>query len=615
MKFNSKNIYLLSIFIVAVIISTLSWESITLQSTKNFDCCCCYSEYFFQKYNPLNDSLRFIFFVGFPLLSFIFCIKYFYPESTYKLKEVLQTDICKRISNNYNQNLDILFYIFLFIIILEFFLLEFQNLSQPSLDIFHEGLWLTSSNNYSLTQKFWNSSYLGRGLFGNFRPVIFWELFNNNTIGSVRFADKLLLLLSKICLLVLAKQVTSNLNYKKVQKIVFFFFLSILFVSLVEYLDRGEFQGRSLLLIFFFNLFFFSLSKKNSFVFSNLLIGFFSIISLLWYIDIGAYLNLLIIFILIFFTIRKEFKTVSSILFGIILGWLLFYLFIPESEFLGFISNTMSIYTTIDIIHGLIYPTPFFSGDARATRTLIFFVLAGAFVISMALIKKSKFSNLNKIFFIFLFLGSLIFFKTALSNSDNGHIKIASGPVLTIIYTAFLYLIFEFFKNINIKNRKYFINEKLYIFCGAIFFSIIVLNANILKIKNIITAPERINKLITYKDDVYISSEYKNLINYYDNLALEDNCVQILTDEVALPFLLKKKTCTKFYLMFIGSPKKLQKKLIEELTLSKPNIILIKTEVLKYSVPPDRLKLVFNFINNNYSFHSKYKYWTFVKLN
>jgi len=615
MKFNSKNIYFLSIFIVAVIISTLLWESITLQFTKNFDCCCCYSEYFSKKYNPLNDSLRFIFFVGFPLLSFIFCIKYFYPESTYKLKEVLQIDIHKRVSNNYNQNLDILFYIFLFVIILEFFLLEFQDFNQASLDIFHEGFWLTASNNYSLTQKFWNSSYVDRGLFGNFHPIIFWELFNNNTIGLVRFSEKLLLLLSKICLLVLAKQITSNLNYEKVQKIVFFFFLSILFVSLVEYLDRGEFKGRSLLFIFFFNLFFFSLSKKNSFAFSNLLIGFFSIISLLWYIDIGAYLNLLIIFILIFFTIRKEFKTVLSILFGIILGWLLFYLIIPVSEFLGFVANTISIYTTIDIIHGLIYPTPFFSGDARATRTLIFFVLAGAFVISMALIKKSKFSNLNKIFFVFLFLGSLIFFKTALSNSDNGHIKIASGPVLTIIYTAFLYLIFEFFKNINIKNRKYFINEKLYIFCGTIFFSIIVLNANILKIKNIITAPERINKLITYKDDVYISSEYKNLINYYDNLALEDNCVQILTDEVALPFLLKKKTCTKFYLMFIGSPKKLQKKLIEELTLSKPNIILIKTEVLKYSVPPDRLKLVFNFINNNYSFHSKYKYWTFVKLN
>ena len=134
-----------------------------------------------------------------------------------------------------------------------------------------------------------------------------------------------------------------------------------------------------------------------------------------------------------------------------------------------------------------------------------------------------------------------------------------------IIYTAFLYIAFEFINKFKSKNIYIIKNNNFLVFWSFILFSAIVLNTNILKIKNIITAPERIEQLLSYKDEIFIDSNYKSLINYYNNLSSKDNCVQILTDEVALPFLMKKKTCTKFYQMWLNSPIDIQKKLIEEL--------------------------------------------------
>ena len=100
----------------------------------------------------------------------------------------------------------------------------------------------------------------------------------------------------------------------------------------------------------------------------------------------------------------------------------------PSTELHNFFFNTKSIYYTIDQIHGLIFPTPFFSGDTRATRTLIYFILGGVFTTYICL-DKGNFKNSNKIFFFFLFILSLVSFKTGLSRSDTGHIKTATGPL------------------------------------------------------------------------------------------------------------------------------------------------------------------------------------------
>ena len=153
----------------------MSWDNINVPFNNNSDYGNQYSEYFTKKYNPLNDNLRFIFFIGFPLIVFIFSLKYFYPAQIYEINEVLKIDYNKNLNNKKKdiKNLSKIFYLFLIIVFFEFLLLDFQNFT-TQMDIFHEGLWLTSSNNFSISGKLWTSSYIGRGLFGNFHSF-FWR--------------------------------------------------------------------------------------------------------------------------------------------------------------------------------------------------------------------------------------------------------------------------------------------------------------------------------------------------------------------------------------------------------------------------------------------------------
>ena len=148
-----------------------------------------------------------------------------------------------------------------------------------------------------------------------------------------------------------------------------------------------------------------------------------------------------------------------------------------------------------------------------------------------------------------------------------------------------------------------------------ILLSFAILKGNLINIKNISSTKYEINKLINYEDEQYLSSDYKELIKYYKKLSKEDKCLQILTNETSLPYLLKKPTCTQFYLMWTAGPINIQKKFVKQLKDIKPKIILYSSEIEIYKDSFKRIPLVIEYINENYSFHSKFKFWTFVEIN
>ena len=163
-------------------------------------------------------------------------------------------------------------------------------------------------------------------------------------------------------------------------------------------------------------------SKKTIFI-----LGLISSISLFWYIDIGAYINLTSLILAIFFLIRFEFKNFIFFAFSILIGWGLIILIIPKEEFNAFLDNTFLIFSTIEYIQGLIFPTPF-SGDFRSTRALLIFLITGTAIIYLL----KDFNKKNLLFLvsiIFLFIIGLIYFKYGLSRSDSVHIRVAQSFV------------------------------------------------------------------------------------------------------------------------------------------------------------------------------------------
>jgi hypothetical protein len=596
----------LSIYItllLSIILGTYFWSAIELPLNQELS----YGdEYLIEFYNKHNDTYKFFIFILTALLPFIFIYNHFYKKDIYSIKDFIKLKLHNdSVTSN---SINFLFLLMVVFCLVEFFLIDFT-WYVSNIDMFHEGLWITSAFNYIKTSQFWSSSYIDRGLFGNFYPVILWAINENISLGSVRFADLLLLLINKFLLLLLAKQITGCLNFNDFKKILFFIILSFLFISLISYQEQEEFTTRSLLSILFLNIFLYSLKNKKRII-NFFVLGFFSAISILWYLDIGAYINFTIFLILIFFLIRKDIKVFLAILMGVVGSWFIFFVLLSPNELQDFLFNTKNIYFTMDQIHGLIFPAPFFSGDVRATKTLIFFIIGGVFTTYICL-DKENFKNSNKVFFFFLFILSLVSFKTGLSRSDAPHIKSATGPLLLVVYTYSLYWLM----NLTIFKRAETIiknNLKLFKF---IFIVLIFLNFKFYQLNGILNFKDKLDTLLQANDVEFLNGsqeKYIDLIKYYKNISLNSDCIQILTDENALPYLLRKKTCTKYYQIWILQPKHLQKKFIEALKIKKPKIILIKTKPAKFT---PKLQLVEKYINNEYTVYDTFEEWTFLKLN
>ena len=601
-----KKIYLITIVLLSFFLASYLWNKINLpiQTISEYG-----SEYLKKSYNKNNDTVRFIIFISISLLPFLFCYLIFYKKKIYTIGELIGLQFNEKI--NSFMSLNIIFFIFFVGIIVEFFSLDFR-IFVSSVDMFHEGIWNSAAYNYFLTGNFWTSSYIDRGLFGSFFPAIFWKVFGDVSIGSSRFLNLIQLLLCKILLLILAKQITLGLNLNFFKKNIFFIFLSSLFIMLVNYYNPAEFYERSLLLLFFLINLLLSFKNNNEFSFYKFSLGLFSAFSMFWFLDIGVYMNLSLIMIFIFYSFRREFKTILSIFFGVLVGWLTFFTILPVNELEAFVLNSKIIFLTLDQIHGLIFPTPLdfnISGGSRATKTLIFFVFGGVFTILLCL-NKNHFNNQNKIFFVFLFFISLIAFKSGLSRSDAPHIKTAIGPLMLVINIYLLqYFLFHplFFSKIEKIPKKLFLTSLVII--------LFLFNFKFYNFLNIFKAPINIQYLINADDNKFLSfsqNDYVELIQYYKEITPEGQCVQTLTDEVLISYLMKRKTCSKYFLNWLITPPFLQKDLINDLKKSKPTIILLRSELVKFS---PKFELVELFIEENYSFHSKFKYWTFVKLN
>ena len=68
-------------------------------------------------------------------------------------------------------------------------------------------------------------------------------------------------------------------------------------------------------------------------------------------------------------------------------------------------------------------------------------------------------------------------------------------------------------------------------------------------------------------------------------------------------------------MMYSAGPLQIQKKFIQQLKDIKPQIILYNSEVTTWEFSHKHAPLAFKYIDQNYSFHSQFKFWTFYKIN
>ena len=620
---NKDSIVYLLVLLFSIFISFF-WESVSLPFSEIN-----YSESFLinKKINPQTDTLRYILFVGLPLLLYVILNSSIqYNKINFSLKE----------TNNYieekffDYKVCIAISVLCLFIIIDFFGSPNHFLAtNPRLDPNHDGDYLTPTLNFFLTKGLWSSSASVHGGADFIYPIILWKLTGLKTIGAAKIYFPILILSVKFLSIILAYQITRLTLLEKNTKFIFFTIFSIFLISLSHYdapINYSVFSYRDiftiLFLIFFIEIF---LKNKNLYILNSIL-TFIVFVSLIFHFDIGIYLYVLLILYTFYLIIIKQFNHFFLIYFLLILFWSIFIYIFGIEEFYSLIENFFLIAGNIDLAHAQNYPTPFFSiGEqhgTRATRGLLFQILAGILILKNTIFTKDNFPRNYKILLLFIFFLCLIVYKNALGRSDSHHIKMSTDIQLIIIIFFLLKFLLNNFET-KFKNYRYktlLLNMIPILLCFVIFFNNFL---DIKTFKNIFSAKERLLYYIKLPDDEFIKTGFSNpehlkkFLVRFNELNKGEKCVQNFTSDLILPYLLKKPSCTKYFASYLALSKGAQLKNIEEIAANSPIYIIYESPGYTFDNIPTykRLKLVDAYIKSNYVIYDSFNGYTIYKKN
>ena len=598
MKYQKERIILFISITCSIFLFIFLWEHISF-TYSDPEITGIYSK---NNHDAKNDIFRYFLFIGLPVFVYL-ALKYFFNKSFFSKIKIFLT---KKDFSNSKMDSSLLFLLFIVIILL---LLDFLSLNFPDhkIDSLHDGQRLSSAYKSYLDGSLWSGSYVTVGIFYETSASKFiWQLFDHISIGLARFADIFFIFILKFSLIFLSFLLTKFVYLDKFYKKVFFLFNSFIFLSLVDYnYVDGITTFRDLPVIILFILFICLFFKKNQ-TLVLFLISLLSILSMLWGIDRGLICNLLIIVIFLHLFLIGEHKKILTLLFFTSFVWIIFY-FIFGNEFYYFIDNTVSIYKEMSYVNGLIHPTPFSDepNATRATKTIISIILC--LLISLNLIFKSnnKFSISFKNIIFFLAIISFGSYLYALGRSDGPHIKYSSGYPLIFLSIYFSYLIIFKISKTAFKANKLFKNSVI-----SFILILLIVYPIELSSKNIFSYKDRLNFYINLSDNHFLNEDEFIFIKTVKPLIKDYNCIQLFSNDAAFNYLLRKKSCTKFYFVWSVTSLDKQKKFISELDKTKTKIIIANGPNNNWDMRlEDKLFLVDDFIQKNFYKHQSIKHW------
>ena len=558
---NSK-IILPTIF--AIVFASHMWNKISLEFYNPDEIIGYYSIF---KHNPLNDNLRYIFFVGLPILTYLLFFIFLNKKQILNFKEIFLMHDEKETREKISK-----YFLFSFFVIQIFFLLS-NEFNLDKIDIFHEGQALSGGLNFKLKDQLWEGSFITTSIFVDvLNANISWKLFDIQSLSSYRYFIEILNLITTFFIITFIFKLTNGLNLNKNLKTFFFIFFSFFILSLV---DNNTFSYRELPLFIFLIITYEIIVTRKLSLINLFFLGCIPIFGIMWSLDRGIFIIAGYIPFISILLINKKFIETFIIFLIAILSIFIFFIIVGNDEFLLFISNSIDILKSADLHNGIIHPSPFSDedGSARATKNFLFMIITGIILVNYIFNKKK---NLNKNLIIFLsifYFISLVFYKIGVTRSDGGHLKQgASLCSIILLYFLSYNLIYFLTKKLSLIEKK----NNLFKFLNIIILFMFVLSSlpeNFFK--NITTYKQRLIKYNLIKDDFYLTDKEKYLINQLKKLTAYEKCFQVFSYETAISYYLNKPSCTKFHHIFNLGPKKNQFLFIKQLEKTKPKFILI----------------------------------------
>jgi hypothetical protein len=585
---------------LSLCLGTFCWKLINLPLSNNQ----IVGYYSINSTNSLNDIFGYLIFISIPI-SF-----YFIWQLVFKKKKL--SDFLLRIKfNNENTNVDTKIYI-LFLLSFVFIILEFLSVqfSITEIDLYHEGARLSSAFKSNLDGSLWSGSYISTGvIYEILGPKLIWSIFNQESIGLLRVLDIIYVFVTKLILIFLSLEISKNTNFNSFFTNLFFIFLTIIFLTCINYGSSYN-NGTSANLIKFreipvlLTLLFFikSLKNINKLYMPYIFIGFLTVFTFFWSIDRAIVLNLLVLFIIIFLIINKNYKNIVIIILSSIFFWLCSYFFFRE-EFLFFTSNTINILREMSEINGFIHPIPFSDGAnaTRSTKTILLILISLLISFSFFFKERSNLSYRFKITLTAISLTAFLSYMYALGRTDYTHLKQAFGFPLMFLSC---YLLFYLFYFIHQKYKIYYYNNKKFLITLVSLTLLFFINFNVDPSK-IIHFKNRFVEYIELKDSNFLSQMDNDFVKQTSSLIENEKCIQLYTNDAALLYLLKKPNCTKYYFVWIIGSKKNQIDLIDKLNntnlIIKNGTIDKNMALYKWGIPLDiKYPLLSDYINENF---------------
>ncbi|MAW17617.1 MAG: hypothetical protein CMJ01_03560 [Pelagibacteraceae bacterium] len=609
------------ISVLFFLISIMFWDKIKLPYDENN---LIIGEYFNKKFNPQNDTIRFIILIVPAVIAYL--VTYLkINKNTFNFqinnKDYFLKGIIHENKKSSIQNYTIFF---LVLILFEFLMIDFQ--SFIVIDTFHDSVYLTPATNYLANKEFFKSTLYDYGFVGNNLGLLINYFFDFYNLGTINLIKIIFIFLIKVSLIFLSKKLIESTNFDDFFKKTFFIIFTFLIIGLPSYYDLASyFSPRSLLYLIAIFLICSAISNKK---FSNIkffLIGSLSLISLLWWFDIGFFLNFLLLLLLLYLIIHSQIKSLIYLLLGVSFIWSTFFILTPLDEIRAFFYNLKFIIITTDYLIGIEYLKPFSQNSGRWTKALIIIYICSILLIHLNFSKKYNIGANLKIFLNVIFISGIIIFKSALTRSDAYHLKYTSGLYSLVFIFLALYLFFFFLKESpkvkrivrkydhNLKNK---INYMIALFFTILFFSGILNVKDKVSISNkfinLNNFNQNITKLVTAKTKDLVKGDNLLILQKYKSLSSKDNCIQYFSDDNFFPYFLSKPSCTKFYLSNQILTNISEKKFISDFQKTMPDIILYESPT-KLLFNNDNLQNAMKFVRNNYKFYENYKGFIFYK--
>ena len=603
MKIQKKTIFLYSTIVFLIIFVAKIWGFIKLPYKDPS----IIGTYSINEFNSTNDILRYLMFTLLPV-SFFLLFKIFFEKKEIK-KIIFEIGLASE--RKYNNEFAIKFSL---AIILLFLILEFLSINFPlhAIDFLHEGQVLSSAYKSLLDGSLWSGSYVTVGIFyETLSSKFIWSFFDLESIGLSRYPPIFFTLVIKFLFIILLFKITKFLDLNKFYKNIFFIISSFVSLTFLDYdipsVDIISYREIPVIMISILFIDYLQNIKWKKYIL--ILLALVAVTSMFWSIDRGLVCNLLILSIIFFLILTKRYNDLVILFLSVIFFNLLFFLMLGD-EFHYFISNTTSIIKEMGYIHGLIHPEPFSNelNSSRATKTLISIIIILIISLNLFFKENKLFSIEFKTFLLFLSIVSFFSYIYALGRSDGPHIKHVFAHQLFFFTIYFTYLFLSFIMNLNKLNFLFRLKN---IIIPILLISILFpLNLNI---KNILDYSDRFNEYIKLPDKKFLNKNDVNAINKIKSIVSQYDCVQLFSNDAALLYLLKKKSCTKYYFIWSVGSSNNQKKLVRDFKNTK--LIISKGTPFAWDLSvSQKLPIVDNYIDQNFYIDQKIKDWEILKI-